>query len=281
MQTVAGRLRLPFRSRTWRGQSGNWLGAGIGSSIDFQDHRPYLPGDDPRYIDWQAYARTGHYTMKLYREEVRPLVDLVFDDSESMFLDAEKTERALELLFFCVESALQSAASLRCFIVRSGDMDHVPVEHLLGHTLFDNRTAAGNAPLSSIPPHLAKIPWRQGSLRVFISDLLFGGSPESLLTPLGISKGRGLILCPFCKAESDPDWLGNVELIDCELEIRRNQRVETDLLARYKATYERHFALWREQSVKHAALIARVPCGMEFSDAVHFEAFALGAVEMR
>jgi uncharacterized protein (DUF58 family) len=63
MQAAAQRLRLPFRSRTWRGESGNWQGAGVGSSIDFQDHRQYLPGDDPRYIDWQAYARTGHYTM--------------------------------------------------------------------------------------------------------------------------------------------------------------------------------------------------------------------------
>src|ERR1700761_2635359 len=113
MQIAAGRLRLPLRSRTWRGQSGNWLGAGTGSSIDFQDHRPYLPGDDPRYIDWQAYARTGHYTMKLYREEVSPLVDLVFDASESMFLDAEKMARGLDLLYFAIESALQSSGSLR------------------------------------------------------------------------------------------------------------------------------------------------------------------------
>src|ERR1700733_11860114 len=95
MKGAAQRLRLPFRSRTWRGHSGNWLGAGIGSSIDFQDHRPYLPGDDPRYIDWQAYARTGNYTMKLYREEVSPLVDLVLDVTPSMFFEERKGLRAL------------------------------------------------------------------------------------------------------------------------------------------------------------------------------------------
>ena len=47
-------------------------GSGTGSSLDFQDHRAYSPGDDPRHINWQAYARTGSYTMKLFREEVRP-----------------------------------------------------------------------------------------------------------------------------------------------------------------------------------------------------------------
>src|SRR6266550_2343084 len=111
MQAAAEHLRLPLRSRIWRGQSGNWLGAGVGSSIDFQDHRPYLPGDDPRYIDWQAYARTGNYTMKLYREEVSPLVDLVLDVSGSMFVSQHKAARTLELFYFCIESARQAGAS--------------------------------------------------------------------------------------------------------------------------------------------------------------------------
>ncbi|MGA0333468.1 MAG: DUF58 domain-containing protein, partial [Kiritimatiellia bacterium] len=74
-----GHLRLCLGERNWQGTQGNWAGAGVGSSIDFQDHRPYLPGDDPRYIDWAAYARSGQTIMKLYREEVRPVVDLVVD----------------------------------------------------------------------------------------------------------------------------------------------------------------------------------------------------------
>ena len=62
---AAARVRLPLRTRVWKGQAGEFLGAGTGSSLDFQDHRTYVPGDDPRHINWQAYARTGHYTMKL------------------------------------------------------------------------------------------------------------------------------------------------------------------------------------------------------------------------
>jgi len=75
----ARKLRLPLRSRILQSRAGEFLGAGVGSSLDFQDHRAYVPGDDPRHINWQAFARTGHYTMKLYREEVRPIVDLVLD----------------------------------------------------------------------------------------------------------------------------------------------------------------------------------------------------------
>ena len=35
----AERLRLPLQSRVWKGQAGEFLGAGVGSSLDFQDHR--------------------------------------------------------------------------------------------------------------------------------------------------------------------------------------------------------------------------------------------------
>ena len=275
MKGVAERLRLPFRSRTWRGQSGNWLGAGIGSSIDFQDHRPYLPGDDPRYIDWQAYARTGNYTMKLYREEVSPLVDLVFDASESMFLDFEKMQRALELLYFCVESALQSSGSLRCYFALDGAVLYTPVEQLI-----DDPPLAAPRTAASVPA-LEKTPWRQGSMRILISDLLFGGAPEQILSPLSSSKGRPMIFAPYCKAESEPDWLGNVDLIDCESGARRNQRVEPDLLARYKATYTRHFSLWHDACLRHAILLARVSAQMDFADAMRLEALSAGALEIR
>ena len=44
-------------------------------------------------LAWAAFARTGQYTMKLYREEVRPVVDVVLDASE---LDADPSRLAME-----------------------------------------------------------------------------------------------------------------------------------------------------------------------------------------
>src|SRR5687767_2026320 len=54
MKALAAVARLPLRRGQWSGVTGSVLGQGTGSSIDFQDHRPYLPGDDPRHINWQA-----------------------------------------------------------------------------------------------------------------------------------------------------------------------------------------------------------------------------------
>jgi uncharacterized protein (DUF58 family) len=110
---AAARWRLPFGRQAWRGLSGNWQGAGAGSSIDFQDHRVYVPGDDPRHIHWQAFARTGALTMKLYRAEVSPMVDFAVDVSASMAFTPAKAARTDELLAFGVESACSIGAPVR------------------------------------------------------------------------------------------------------------------------------------------------------------------------
>ena len=101
----SGMFSLPLRQRTWKGGAGDHAGRGTGASMDFQDHRAYSPGDDPRHINWQAFARTGQYSMKLFREEVRPLVDVVVDVSASMFYPEEKAVRSVELFYFAVEAA--------------------------------------------------------------------------------------------------------------------------------------------------------------------------------
>lgn len=281
MRAAAGRLRLPFRSRTWRGESGNWQGAGVGSSIDFQDHRPYLPGDDPRYIDWQAYARTGHYSMKLYREEVSPRVDVVLDVSASMSFEPAKRDRTLELFYFCVESARQSASSLRCHAVGATASVPWPVpEKPLRAEEQARLEAAPGTTAAPTGPALGRVPWRQGSLRVLVSDLLFPGSPEGALTALVTGKGRGVIFAPFCRAETDPGWSGNVELVDCESALSRVQHLDAGLLTRYARSYQRHFDLWQESGRRHAVPVARVSGGGDFFLAMRADALRLGAVEL-
>lgn len=271
MQAVAGRFRLPFRSRVWRGPSGAWQGAGAGSSIDFQDHRAYLPGDDPRHIDWQAYARSGQYTMKLYREEVSPAVDLVLDISASMFVTPEKARRVLELFHFALESARQSGAALQCYVLRGVESAHWPVEAALG---------GGDWTGLRYQTTQFALPWRQGSLRVLISDLLFPGAPDPLLAMLGAARGSGIIFAPFAAQESAPDWEGNIEFADCESEQRRVQQVNPGLLERYRAAYRRHFALWNEASQRRRVVLARVGEEPDFLAAMRREALVRGAVEM-
>lgn len=274
MKAVASVARLPLRSGRWSGVAGSVLGQGTGSSIDFQDQRPYLPGDDPRHINWQAYARTGAYTMKLYRQEVTPRVDVLFDASASMFLTEAKAARTWELLYWCLESALRLGASLKVHTL--GDAaGETPVERALAydwdleaHAKAD--TAAG----------LERCPLRSGSLRVLLSDLLSETPPERVANALLHGRGRAMILAPYSQDESQPDWDGNIEFEECELATRDKRRVDTDTLARYHRAYALHFALWREQCHRRGVGFARVAAGTELLSALRAEAVGAGCVEM-
>lgn len=276
MHAVAQRVRLPLRQHIWQGRRGGWQGTGSGSSIDFHDHRPYYPGDDPRHIDWQAYARTDHYMMKRYREEVSPRVDVVLDGSWSMFFEAEKCTRSLELLYFIVESALQCGISLRAVLLAGHTPYELPVEALQAYQcppVLDRMA-------SDAAPDLSTINWRYGALRVVISDLLFAGQPQPWLATLSAAQGRGILLVPFCQSEADPAWSGNTIFVDCERQIQRKQQVDAALLHRYQQNYARHFAIWQDACTANGLLLTRIPCHGDFFAALQSEAVAKGAVEL-
>ena len=267
-------FRLPFRRELWPGAVGNWAGAGVGSSIDFQDHRPYVPGDDPRYIDWQAYARSDHYVMKLYREEVSPSVDLVLDASVSMSADDAKKRRSLELFYFVIESALGSGATLRPWVVTGDGPERFDVESVTRDASWFARV--GDRVDASL---LRGIDFRAGSLRVLVSDCLFPGEPDLVVNALASSKGRGVVLAPSSAGESEPVWLGQVELVDCETGIRRVEHIDDARLESYRAAYRRHFELWQNGCRRRGMPFAHIPAELDLSDALRTHALRVSAVE--
>ncbi|MDF3130067.1 DUF58 domain-containing protein [Kiritimatiellaeota bacterium B1221] len=270
----AGHLRLSLRERSWQGSQGNWAGAGTGSSIDFQDHRPYMPGDDPRYIDWAAYARSGQTIMKLYREEVSPRIDLVLDVSRSMFFDPAKAEQSHRVFFFCMESALSIAAALKVFVICGSDLQLIPLEQAMD-PMWQPETAAG----AETVPGLEQIPFRPHSMRILISDLLFDVPPDPLLSVLSAQKGNGVIFAPYLEKEQNPDWSGNMELLDCETGRSRRQRVDAGLLQRYRMAYARHLQSWQESSRRYQVRMSRIPCGVDLAAALESESLPQGVVE--
>ena len=55
-----------------------------GFSVEFAEHREYVPGDDLKYLDWALYARTDHYYIKRFEEETNLRCHLLLDHSASM-----------------------------------------------------------------------------------------------------------------------------------------------------------------------------------------------------
>jgi uncharacterized protein (DUF58 family) len=73
----------------------------FGYSVEFAQHRQYVPGDSPKHIDWSVYAKTDRFLTKLYEAESNMRTFFVLDSSSSMYYpneDAGKWERTVQVI---------------------------------------------------------------------------------------------------------------------------------------------------------------------------------------
>lgn len=92
------RLRLAMGHRASMNLTGNRKSSQKGSSTEFSDFREYMPGDDIRRIDWNAYGRLDRLYVKEYMEEKEAVVSILVDTSASMDYGVHrKSERACTL----------------------------------------------------------------------------------------------------------------------------------------------------------------------------------------
>ena len=113
-----------------------------GFSIEFAEHREYVPGDDLRYVDWKVFGKTDKVYLKQYEEETNLVAYMVLDTSESMRYQSDRA--ALSKL----EYAKCVAASLAYLILQQQDS--------VGLVTFDREVRA-LVRASSSPSHLKQL----------------------------------------------------------------------------------------------------------------------------
>lgn len=84
-----------------------------GSSVEFREHREYVPGDDLRFIDWKVFAKSDRFYIKEYEEETNLKAYIVVDTSESMAYASDGISK--------LEYAKYVAAALTHLIARQQD----------------------------------------------------------------------------------------------------------------------------------------------------------------
>ncbi|MGY8778280.1 MAG: DUF58 domain-containing protein [Longimicrobiales bacterium] len=166
----------------------------LGFSTDFAEHRPYMPGDDIRRIDWRLFARTDRHYIKLFEAETNANFSVLLDVSASMSYGSHSLSK--------LDYSRYLAACLAYFSSKQRDrvglatfdhevVDYIPpsMKHLdtILHTL--DRAEAGRpgsleAPMLKITDMLG----RKGIL-VVISD--FYEEPDRVLAALGPLRARG------------------------------------------------------------------------------------------
>jgi uncharacterized protein (DUF58 family) len=113
-----------------------------GFSIEFAEHREYVPGDDLRFVDWKVFGKTDKVYLKQYEEETNLVSYMLLDTSESMRYKSEKA--ALSKL----EYAQCIAASLSYLVLQQQDS--------VGLVTFDKEVRA-LVRASSNPSHLKQL----------------------------------------------------------------------------------------------------------------------------
>ncbi len=127
-----------------------------GFSVEFVQHREYVPGDDIRHIDWKSYGRSERYTIKQYEQETNYLCHLLLDGSNSMRYGSGAKNKleyakllAASLAYMIIRQ--RDAISLRVFntgwvaeLPASSSMAHInAITHTLEDTQPRDRTAIG------------------------------------------------------------------------------------------------------------------------------------------
>lgn len=143
-----------------------------GQSIEFAGHRPYLPGDDVRRVDWPLWARSDRLDVRLYEEESQLKAVIAVDISGSMAYGGAEAK---------IEAARTLAAGLAVVLARHGDAVGLAV---LGGGL---RTLV---PPSAAPAHLITILERLQELRPGGA----GGCGEALAALAPRLPRRGLLV---------------------------------------------------------------------------------------
>jgi uncharacterized protein (DUF58 family) len=83
LSRLEGLALLAKRERGGAGAGGH-AGRKIGDGLEFADHREYVPGDELRYLDWPAYARTGKLYVRRFHSHTDRVVHVLADASASM-----------------------------------------------------------------------------------------------------------------------------------------------------------------------------------------------------
>jgi uncharacterized protein (DUF58 family) len=64
-----------------------------GFSVEFAEHRQYMPGDDLRHLDWKVFARTKRYYIKQFEEETNLKSYILMDISKSMTFNSQSENK--------------------------------------------------------------------------------------------------------------------------------------------------------------------------------------------
>jgi uncharacterized protein (DUF58 family) len=223
----------------------------MGSSLEFADYRLYVPGDDIRQLDWNAYARTGKPFIKLFLDEQELQVNVYVDASKSMDYGANEQRGGTNKFWY----ARQLAACIGYITLSSYDRLQVNLFGQSIHGRLPSVRGKGSAPRlmeflaaaeaqeesnfeASImnPAYAPRLP---GMAWVF-SDFLVEFGVEQALSFLQAAKQEVVVVQVLSPDEWDPKLSGDLNLLDSESGLGKEVAMTSNVLKEYSKTVQQY-----------------------------------------
>ena len=235
----------------------------FGLSVDFAEHRPYMPGDDIRRIDWRVYARTDRYYVKQFEADTNTDFTVILDTSASMaFGSAGITKfdyaRYLAACLTYLSSKQRDRVGLALFADQK--VTRIPPgakrTDLILHEL-DRASASGSGtllpPLRKLSEHL-----RRRSMVAIVSD--FYEAPDQVAAAVRQLRQRGndvVVFHVLDPAELDFPYDDAMTIVDLESGDKLPVVPET-LKAEYRTMITAHVDDIRRRMIGHGFDYMRV-----------------------
>jgi uncharacterized protein (DUF58 family) len=215
-----------------------------GGSAEFQEHRPYAPGDDLRRIDWLAFARSGAPVVKTFRAEEDVAVRILIDASASLdFGSPRKIEVSRRIAAAIAYLALADSERVQLLVSGNADTRGLAVvgEPRRGrgalHRVLRELTHIEARGQTSLPAALRGVSERafRPGLLVVLSDFFDAGPVAEELSRLR-AQGHALTLVQvLSRMELEPDFEGDLGLVDAETQTEVEVTMDPSAIEAYLA----------------------------------------------
>lgn len=250
-----------------------------GPGLEFADYRRYSFGDDPRFLDWNAYLRFGKLFLKIYQTEEHIPVRVLLDSSlsmdcepgaESKFVYGQRLAAAfayLALLRLDTAAVVPFAETINRPLVASGGRDRFwPVLRFLAELRCAGRTDF----LKTMKQFLANFTTR--GVAVVISDFLDDDGCQRAVEMLRAA-GHDFVLVHVHTAEEQrPSEYGELDLEDAETSARRTVHSSPAAARAYERAFLEFADDLQRLAVRNGGRYARAVTAIPYQD------FILGAL---
>jgi uncharacterized protein (DUF58 family) len=268
------RLHLIAKRLDWAGLKGEHAASRKGFSLEFSDYRRYQRGDDLRYVDWNIYRRLDRLLLKVFTAEEEMNIYLLVDTSRSMAGAATASEaipakidyakRVAAALGYIglknldrVGGAAFSASLQAPLKLGRGRMQVLRLFSFLSGLSCGGRTdfRAAVHKLTTLFPH--------PGLVVVVSDLFDPAGWRAALDELVRKKYQILVVHILEPGEMEPDFLGDVALVDAEGSRERRLFVDAELVRRFRQELAKYLndieAVCASHGIDYVRTTTRIP----------------------